>query len=294
MKRIRNTALRGITLFLAATALAFPAAAEHRSCHGQLVIRPQNPSMTYLSYDFSIAREVRLPHEYNAARRACRARMLSCVRDHWATPGAALPPDDCLNGREGTRVFRVNGYPFRNLEEELTETLCTANPGAETTLVTAVLTITGERGCVESGSRDRVTVASNFPVHCAAPASESEADEPGGNHPPIGEGGGWDCVGEDCDGSPPEEAETEPEADPLPPAASYQPLPMFRLPGNDLYLVELDAPNWLLCRQACTADPRCRAFTYRRPTAHSGPICLIKSGVGIPIPDACCQSGVKR
>lgn len=99
--------------------------------------------------------------------------------------------------------------------------------------------------------------------------------------PVIGEGGDWECVGEGCDG------------DDAPPAsASYQLLPVFRLPGNDLYM--LDAGDgmhgWMDCRQACTEDARCGAWTWRAPSGQ----CLIKSRAGIPIPDPCCQSGIKR
>jgi len=282
----------------AALALAGGATAETRSCAGSLEIRPQNEAMTYLRYDFAFHKEVRLPHEYNNARRDSRARMLSCVRQHWANPEIAIPPDDCTHGREGNRIYEVRNYPFGNLEEELTERLCAVNPEAETILVTVNLTITGERGCVESGSSDTINIVRNFPVNCAAPIGDGGSDEAAEAPPPIGDAGGWECVGEGCDGdAPPADeppADDPPEDDAPPATATYQPLPAIRLPGNDLYMIELDAPNWLLCRQACTDDARCGAWTYRNPTARSGPLCLIKSRAGLPIPDFCCRSGIKR
>ena len=57
-----------------------------------------------------------------------------------------------------------------------------------------------------------------------------------------------------------------------PAAAAGRWLPAIRLPGNDLYLIEIDAPNWLLCRMACTEDSRCGAWTYRGPTPPPAPL----------------------
>jgi hypothetical protein len=94
------------------------------------------------------------------------------------------------------------------------------------------------------------------------------------------------------DGVPAEEE--QPADDSLPATASYTLLPFIRLPGNDLRLIEMSSPNWMLCRQACTDDERCKAYTYRAPNANSGPICLLKSGVGMQIPGTCCQSGIKQ
>jgi hypothetical protein len=96
-----------------------------------------------------------------------------------------------------------------------------------------------------------------------------------------------------ADDGMPAEAEQPAEGD-QPATASYRLLPSIRLPGNDLRLIEMSSPNWMLCRQACTDDESCRAFTYRAPNANSGPICLLKSGVGMQIPGTCCQSGVKQ
>jgi len=82
-------------------------------------------------------------------------------------------------------------------------------------------------------------------------------------------------------------------ADSDPPAtASYQLLPVFRLPGNDLYMLGAGdgIGDWMDCRQACTSDERCGAWTYRAPTNR----CLIKSRAGVPIPDGCCRSGIKN
>ncbi len=291
-KHHTHTPTRAILLAAAATlALTAPAAfAETRSCNGALKLTPQNATMTYLRYDFSVGKTVHLPHEYNPARRDSRARMLSCVRSHWANPDMETRPDDCL----GIRDYHVRDYPFDSLDREVTEALCAANPGVETIVISVDLTITGNTGCVTSGSSDTFNILRNYPVNCAAPIGDGGSDEAYEDPAPqIGEGGDWECVGEGCDGAlPPPEDETEDEAPP--PAATYTPLPAFRLPGNDLYMIELDAPNWMLCRQACTEDARCGAWTYRGPTAASGPLCLIKSRAGVPIPDLCCRSGIKH
>lgn len=196
------------------------------------------------------------------------------------------------------------GYPFTNVVSQANRALCEANPEVSGNLYFSVeLNITGNDGCHFGGAHDPVIIAANQRAICLhatepepgagepaspPPVEETDAEAP----PPIGEGGGWDCVGEGCAGAG--EAEGEPDGDGLPATATYLPLPNVRLPGNDLYLVELSAPNWLLCRQGCTDDPRCGAWTYRGPTAAFGPVCLIKSRAGVPIPDPCCRSGIKQ
>lgn len=49
------------------------------------------------------------------------------------------------------------------------------------------------------------------------------------------------------------------------------------------------------CSAACTADPRCRAWTYLRP-GYAGPAarCYLKSRITAPHRRPCCMSGVVR
>lgn len=276
---LRIAAVAGVAMLTLAT----PVAAEYtRYCNGTLTLTPQNPSMTYLQYDFSVGKTVHYFAQVNEARRDSRARMLSCVRSHWSMPEATARPDDCL----GIRDYHLRGYPFDSLETEVADALCAANPDADTIVIRVDLTITGDTGCVMSGTRDTITILRNFSLHCAAPIGDGGADEAHDAEPgPIGDAGDWDCVGEGCDGA--DEAEPAP-----PPTASYQFLPLIRLPGNDLYMLGASdgIGDWMDCRQACTEDTRCGAWTYRAPTNR----CLIKSRAGIPIPDGCCRSGIKR
>jgi len=284
---LRIAAMAGAALLTIAT----PVAADYtRSCNGTLTLTPQNPSMTYLQYDFSVGKTVRYFAQVNEARRDARARMLSCVRSHWSMPDAVGRPDDCL----GIRDYQLRGYPFHSLEPEVTDALCAANPDADTIVIRVDLTITGDTGCVTSGTRDTITILRNFSLHCAAPIGDGGADEAHEAEPgPIGDGGDWECVGEGCVPSDAPATEPEPEEEEAPPAiASYQLLPLIRLPGNDLYMLGAGdgITDWMDCRQACTEDDRCGAWTYRAPTTR----CLIKSRPGLPIPDGCCRSGIKQ
>ncbi len=276
---------------LAATALLAlngPALADYtRYCNGQLQLTPQNPTMSFLTYDFSVGKSVRFYAQVNDARRDSRARMISCVRDHWSMPEARTRPDACL----GIRDYHVRDYPFEHLNEEVAAAICDANPGEDVVLISVDLKITGNTGCVTSGSSDTINIARNYRIDCTAPISDGGGDEAAESPPAIGEGGGWECVGEGCDGAEP--PADEPPAEPSPPpAASYQILPVFRLPGNDLYMLDAGdgISNWMSCRQACTEDERCGAWTYRAPANQ----CLLKHRAGIPIPDPCCTSGIKR
>jgi hypothetical protein len=221
------------------------------------------------------------------------------MRDHWAERSVDGVPRRC------TDQFRIEfrGYPFRNLEDEMTRAMCNANLGVPNMTIGVELHISGQTGCYFGGDHDPVVIAQNVRIVCAQPSLDDgsdDRDEPaigdgggdGAAEPPaIGDAGGWERVDRDEDEPPAD----EPPGDDAPPAtARYLPLPNVRLPGNDLYLIELGAPNWMLCRQACTEDDRCGAWTYRQPSAGSGPICLIKSRAGVPIPDTCCRSGVKQ
>lgn len=49
------------------------------------------------------------------------------------------------------------------------------------------------------------------------------------------------------------------------------------------------------CRDACAADPKCRAWTYARPGYGAmGPRCYLKSQIKPPRRKPCCVSGVVR
>lgn len=287
-----------------------PAMADYtRGCSAEVRFVPQNASQTYLVYTFSVHKTVDLRMQVNQGRRAARGEIINCLRDHWAARNDESPPPRCT---DRPRIdFR--GYPFMNLEREMTRAMCNANLGVRNMTIGIELHISGNTGCHFGGTHDPVTIAQNVRIVClqtipgggGAPAEEEGEDE-AASPPPIGDGGGWERVDRDEDAPPADEPPAdeppvdeppadEPPADEAPPAsARYLPLPNIRLPGNDLYLVELDAPNWLLCRQACTEDARCGAWTYRAPNAASGPLCLIKSRAGVPIPDTCCRSGVKQ
>lgn len=269
---------------------------ETRHCDIEVRFEPQNASQTWRSFGFSVHKTVSSILQVNQARRAARGAAIRCIAEHWEAGLTGVKPDRCDD--HGAVDFR--GYPFHNIRHDATRALCEANRDFSGTMyIRVLLYISGSDGCYFGGTHDPVVIAQNQRIYCLrrsdpAPMDDepatppTEEDEP---YEPIGEGGGWDCVGEGCGGTPADEA--LPDA-PAPAAASYQLLPSIRLPGNDLYLIELDAPNWLLCRQACTDDPRCGAWTYRGSTMHAGPVCLIKSRAGLPIPDPCCRSGIKR
>ena len=67
-------------------------------------------------------------------------------------------------------------------------------------------------------------------------------------------------------------------------------------PGGDYRSFDMAPdPHAKACAAACQADPRCRAFTYRRPgygsnTAH----CFLKDTIKPPRRRPCCISGVVR
>lgn len=284
MRRVRGAVL--VAAFAAAT-VAAPAMADYtRHCSAEVRFIPQNASQTYLVYNFSVHKTVDLYAQVNQARRDARAQIIRCLRDHWAERGVDGVPRRC------TDQFRTEfrGYPFRNLEDETRRAMCNANLGVPNMTIGVELHISGQTGCYFGGDHDPVVIAQNVRIVCVQPSLDDgsdDRDEP----PAIGDAGGWERVDRDEDEPP---ADAPPADDAAPATASYLPLPNIRLPGNDLYLIELSAPNWLLCRQACTEDARCGAWTYRKPNASAGPICLIKSRAGVPIPDPCCRSGVKQ
>lgn len=289
-----------IILGVALVAAPLPLLAdETRHCNVEVVFRPQNASQSWRSFNFSVHKTVGSLLQVNQARRAARGEAIRCLRDHWAEGLTGVLPPRCED--HGNVDFV--GYPFTNVVFQANQALCEANPDVSGNLYfTVELNITGNDGCHFGGTHDPVIIATNQRAICLhaeesepappPPTEEEEAEAP----PPIGEGGGWECVGEGCDGSDEAEpeAEAEPEDDGLPATARYLPLPNFRLPGHDLYLVELDAPNWMLCRQACTDDARCGAWTYRPPAGGGGAVCLIKSRAGVPIPDPGFRSGIKQ
>ena len=65
-------------------------------------------------------------------------------------------------------------------------------------------------------------------------------------------------------------------------------------PGADIRSFPMEVARPEVCRDACWAEPQCRAFTYARPGA-LGPhaLCYLKNAVPPARPADCCLSGVK-
>lgn len=65
-------------------------------------------------------------------------------------------------------------------------------------------------------------------------------------------------------------------------------------PGANFRNFRLDEPRPEVCRTACAADVRCRAYTYVKP-GFEGPKarCWLKHGVPPTEEDDCCISGVR-
>lgn len=289
----RKTAL-GLTTFCAAAllALAAPLAAETRHCNAKLVFTPQNSTQTWVSFDYSVFKTVD-GVRYNGARAAASDRIIACTRAHWEGRDSDTRPEVCTNGGG----FEFRGYPFENLMQDVTDELCAANPGVDVMRVTVEYEISGQKRCtLNIGQPDRRTIAESVAIDCRPPIGDGGADEAYEPPAPIGEGGGWECVGEGCDSGEPSASEAPgdeaPGGEGPPASASYALLPLIRLPGNDLYMLDSgDGVNdWLDCRQACTEDPNCRAFTYQGVARR----CLIKSGAGLHVPALNHQSGIKR
>ncbi len=286
-KQSRRTLLMGAMLLGLAGLATGPERAladETRGCDAEVRVLPQNASQTYRTFRFNARATVSSLLKVNHARWLSRQGIKDCVQAHWdgrATPGL---PSACENHPD----FEFVDYPFYDIEAEVTDALCAANPGVSSLFVTVEVDITGREKCRIGHGHDPVIIAENQQIICEEttaeePESPTETgeEEAAGDQPFIGDGGGD------------ERADPSPSDDP-PASASYTLLPMIRLPGNDLRLIELSAPNWLLCRLACTDDATCGAYTYRAPNAGSGPLCLLKRRAGVPIPDPCCQSGIKR
>ena len=66
--------------------------------------------------------------------------------------------------------------------------------------------------------------------------------------------------------------------------------------GGDYKMLETKAdPKGQPCADACQADPRCRAWTYRRPGYGSASArCFLKEAIKPPRRRPCCISGVVR
>lgn len=47
------------------------------------------------------------------------------------------------------------------------------------------------------------------------------------------------------------------------------------------------------CKDVCSGDPRCKAWTYVRSGHKNGPRCYLKDGKPRPTRDECCDSGPK-
>jgi hypothetical protein len=67
------------------------------------------------------------------------------------------------------------------------------------------------------------------------------------------------------------------------------------IPGSDYRDFDLKIDDPKLCAQVCTEDSSCIACTYVKPGIQ-GPNarCWLKNNVSSPVPDQCCQSGVKE
>ncbi len=67
-------------------------------------------------------------------------------------------------------------------------------------------------------------------------------------------------------------------------------------PGLDYKSFDLPYADPGLCKSACDADPKCKAWTYVKPNTIQGPNprCWLKFGVPSPVRNNCCISGVKH
>lgn len=66
--------------------------------------------------------------------------------------------------------------------------------------------------------------------------------------------------------------------------------------GDDLKGVTLSEAKESTCRDLCSKNSECKAFTYAKPNTRSespAPACFLKFGPGSPKPDSCCISGLK-
>ncbi len=66
-------------------------------------------------------------------------------------------------------------------------------------------------------------------------------------------------------------------------------------PGGDFRDFDLAKADPAACKAACDRDEQCSSWTYVKP-GHQGPKarCWLKDSVIDPVPDECCDSGVKE
>ncbi len=260
-----------------AMATAAPAGDDFRSCEAGWVIQPTDGGTAVGSAVFTARAGVAVMPpmtnifgiQFNQAREAARRLIEECVRAHWAAPYAASPPPVCLRN-DGPGKAGIHGYPFRNLMEDITGLVCPANPGQSRLVVDIFVSVRGDTGCIPPPNRWKIVIRNGWPVNCPltpeartiAPPPQLERVTPA-----------------------PRTIVPRPE---LSRPQTYADLPNMRLPGNDLY--RTDAATWQQCRDACTAEDRCRAFTFRE----RGSACLLKHAAGPRIADSCCHSGLKN
>lgn len=78
--------------------------------------------------------------------------------------------------------------------------------------------------------------------------------------------------------------------DPVPPGANNN----RNRPGSNFSNFIPAAPDANLCKDACDANPNCKAWTYVRPgNPGPNPRCQLKNSVPSQVVDTCCISGVK-
>ena len=151
---------------------------------------------------------------------------------------------------------------------------------------------------------DNITLASSVP---AGPPSEAKQAEKGIKN--LLEGALYGLAGEALKKALPEQKQEGSPAAQLPPGQ-----PTLQVPqsgawsqsvaeglefgtnrfGGDYTEAHLQSADPQLCRQACIADSKCKAFTYVNPGIQgSAAKCWLKNTVPPPEPNGCCVSGVK-
>lgn len=249
---------------------------DFRSCEAGWVIQPTEGGAAVGSAVFTATAGVPVMPpmtnifgiEFNEARAAARRLIETCARAHWAAPYSASAPPVCLHN-DGPGKAGIHGYPFRNLMDDIAALVCPANPGQPRLVVDIFVSVRGDTGCIPPPNQWKIVIRNGWPLNCP-PSPEARTITP---LPQLERGT-----------DAPRAIEPPPELSIVP---GYTDLPNTRLPGNDLY--RTGAANWQQCRDACTAEGGCRAFTFRtRENA-----CLLKRAAGPRIPDWCCHSGVK-
>ncbi|MCP4380015.1 MAG: hypothetical protein GY798_01060 [Hyphomicrobiales bacterium] len=246
---------------LLAVSGAKPVLAQHeRSCHIVVEVNPTDAGLAGKIYSFRILNTVDRRSQANDGRRAIRQRVTSCLQTHWNDRNTNRP-SLC---QDADRI-NMSQYPFESMFEEIRQDICGANRDQLRVNVDVELFIRGERGCLERDEERGVVdpaayvvIASNFRLNC-----------------PIPEGGGWEMGG----------------------APATPPLPNIRLPGRDIPPPREVSNDWKECWRLCEATDECGAWTFRAPGTWPGTasaVCLLKTGAGVHVPDACCQSGIKE